>query len=56
MVSADEYRKSAEQCESLARSAATAEERKDLLDTARALRRAAAELEASARWRKPNAQ
>jgi ubiquinone biosynthesis protein UbiJ len=46
MASADEYRASAEQCEEFARSAPTPEEKRDLLDTARALRKAAAELDA----------
>jgi hypothetical protein len=47
MVLADETRKSAEEYESLARSEPTAEKR-ELLDTARALRRVASELDASA--------
>jgi hypothetical protein len=48
MATVDDYRESAEECEALARSASTVEEKIDLLDTARALRQAAAELEASA--------
>ena len=48
MASPDEYRASAEQCKSWARSAPTREEKRDLFDTARALRKAAAELDASA--------
>jgi len=47
MASAEEFRASAEQCEDFARSAPTLEEKRDLLDTARALREAAAELDAS---------
>ena len=48
MASADDYRASAEQCEEFARLAPNPDEKRDLLATARALRKAAAELEASA--------
>jgi hypothetical protein len=48
MASAGEYRASAEQCEEFARLAPTLEEKRDLLETARALKKAAAELDASA--------
>lgn len=47
MASADEYRASAEQCEEFARLAQNLDEKRDLLATAQALRKAAAELDAS---------